>query len=67
MGLEVNDHGWGICPFHADTDPSLHVNKAKQAAFCNVCGESWDGIALLMDLEKLEFFQAVKVLARWAG
>lgn len=67
LGLEANGHGWALCPFHADSDPSLHVNEAKQAAFCNVCGESWDGIALLMDMENLEFHEAVKEIAGWTG
>lgn len=62
LGIE-HKRGWAVCPFHADTDPSLHLNAEKQTAFCNVCGKSWDGIALIMEFEKLEFTDAVRRLA----
>jgi len=56
--------GWARCPFHEDRHPSFHLNDRKQAAFCNPCGRSWDGPALLMELRGLSFPDAVKELTR---
>jgi hypothetical protein len=56
--------GWARCPFHEDRNPSFHLNDRKQAAFCNPCGRSWDGVALLMELRGLSFPDAVKELTR---
>ena len=56
-------NGWAICPFHADSSPSLHLNPKKQAAFCNPCCKSWDAIALVMEYRKITFADAVKELA----
>lgn len=67
FGIETDRHGWALCPFHEDRHPSFHVNEAKGAAFCNPCGASWDGIALVMELRGLDFAEAVKELAAWAG
>ena len=63
LGIE-HRRGWALCPFHADSSPSLHLNDRKNAAFCNVCGSSWDPIALLMDYRHIEFVDAVRELAR---
>jgi hypothetical protein len=63
LGIEANRAGWALCPFHQDTNPSLHLNDRKAAAFCNVCGQSWDAIALVMDFKKISFPEAVKELA----
>jgi hypothetical protein len=55
--------GWARCPFHDDAHPSFHLNARKNRAFCNVCGRSWDTIALTMELGRLTFPEAVKELA----
>lgn len=62
LGIE-HRRGWAVCPFHADSKPSLHLNARKGAAFCNPCGASWDSIALLMDYRQLTFPEAVRELA----
>ncbi|MEX2611192.1 MAG: CHC2 zinc finger domain-containing protein [Gemmatimonadota bacterium] len=62
LGIE-HRNGWAACPFHADSDPSLHLNPKKGAAFCNPCGRSWDPIALVMEYRKLTFPEAVRELA----
>jgi hypothetical protein len=62
LGIE-HKRGWAVCPFHADSSPSLHLNAKKQAAFCNPCGKSWDAIALVMDYKRIPFVDAVKELA----
>lgn len=60
LGVEPNRHGWAVCPFHEDAHPSLHLNGRKNAAFCNPCGKSWDGIALAGELLNLDFRAAVR-------
>lgn len=62
LGIE-HRRGWAVCPFHADSSPSLHLNPKKNAAFCNPCGRSWDPIALVMDYRNLPFPEAVRELA----
>lgn len=62
LGIE-HRRGWALCPFHDDSTPSMHLNTRKRAAFCNVCGRSWDPIALVMELRGLSFVDAVRHLA----
>lgn len=40
----------GLCPFHNDSDPSLHVNDAKGLYFCGPCGASGDLVNFLTRL-----------------
>ncbi|MBI4540066.1 MAG: hypothetical protein HY704_11230 [Gemmatimonadetes bacterium] len=63
LGLDVNRHGYARCPFHDDSRPSLHLNDRKGRAFCNPCGRSWDGLALLMAVRRVSFADAVRELA----
>jgi hypothetical protein len=51
--------GYARCPFHDDHTPSLHLNEGKRRAFCNPCGRSWDGIALVAAYLNLSFREAV--------
>lgn len=47
----------GICPFHHDTKPSLHVNEKKQVFLCPVCdskGDVIDFVTLREGCTKLE-------------
>ena len=66
LGIEANRHGWAPCPFHEDSNPSLHVNERKGAAFCNPCGRSWDAIGLTMEMARMGFADAIWELARCA-
>ena len=51
LGIE-HRRGYARCPFHDDSRPSLHLNAAKNRAYCNPCGRSWDPIALVMELRR---------------
>lgn len=47
----------GLCPFHGDTKPSLHVNVRKQVFLCPVCdskGDVIDFVTLREGCTKLE-------------
>lgn len=56
-----------ICPFHDDTKPSLTISPQKQFYHCFACGASGNTLKFLTERERLEFPDAVEVLANFAG
>lgn len=52
------------CPFHNEKTPSFSVSPAKDIFKCFGCGKSGDAIDFLMDLENLNYPQAIKEIAR---
>jgi DNA primase len=57
----------GLCPFHAEKDPSFNVIPTKQIFYCFGCQEGGNVIHFLMRHEKLGFVEAVKLLAKRAN
>jgi len=57
----------GICPFHADSKPSFHVNEAKQFFYCFGCGAGGNAFHFLMRIKHLSFPEAVRELASRYG
>ena len=57
----------GLCPFHNDKRPSMHVSPAKQIFKCFSCGAGGDAIKFIMLKERMTFPEAVKYLADRAG
>jgi DNA primase len=57
----------GLCPFHAEKDPSFNVIPTKQIFYCFGCQEGGNVIHFLMKHEKLGFVEAVKLLAQRAN
>ncbi len=55
---------WGCCPFHHEKDPSFAVNEAKQFYHCFGCKESGNAITFVQKMESIEFWDAVKMLAK---
>ncbi len=55
------------CPFHNEKTPSFWVSPEKQFYHCFGCGAHGTAIGFLMQHEKLEFPDAVAVLAERAG
>lgn len=53
----------GVCPFHADTDPSFNVNPVRQMFHCFGCGASGDVFRFVMQIEGLEFHDVLRRLA----
>ena len=45
----------GLCPFHADKHPSLHVHPGKQFFKCFACGEGGDLFAFVQKIEGCSF------------
>jgi DNA primase len=56
-----------LCPFHAEKTPSFNVNPSKQIFKCFGCGKAGDVFGLVMAMERVEFPQAVRMLAERAG
>ncbi len=57
----------GLCPFHNEKTPSFIVSEDKQIFKCFGCGIWWNAIKFIMEIERAEFFEAAKLLAKDAG
>jgi DNA primase len=57
----------GLCPFHDDHRPSLSVSPQKQIFKCWSCGAGGDVIKFVQLLQRVEFKEALAILARRAG
>lgn len=53
----------GLCVFHREATPSLHVNDATGLYHCFGCGAGGDAIRFVMETEGLRFTDAL----RWLG
>ncbi|MFA5118345.1 MAG: DNA primase [Candidatus Omnitrophota bacterium] len=57
----------GICPFHHEKTPSFVVSVDKQIYHCFGCGAGGNAFNFLVQYERLEFLEAVEILAQKAG
>lgn len=57
---------WGRCPFHHEKTASFVVHGVEQFYYCFGCHKSGNVITLVMELESLDFNDAVKFLAERA-
>jgi len=62
LGLTVKHHK-ALCPFHADSHPSLSFKVSKNTYRCFVCGASGGTIDLVMKYLRKDFLDATKWLA----
>ena len=62
--LKKNGHRYvGLCPFHNETAPSFSVDGQKQVYHCFGCTAGGSVIQFVMDVEHLDFPEAVAFLA----
>lgn len=54
---------WGLCPFHGEKTASFSVNPQRQMYYCFGCHAGGSAINFVMEMEHLEFVDAVKLLA----
>ena len=57
----------GICPFHDDKNPSLHVSPRLGIYKCFVCDAAGNPIKFLMEHEKMTYPEAIEYLAKKYG
>src|SRR6202795_4720388 len=56
----------GLCPFHAEKSPSFAVHPTKQIYHCFGCGVGGDVFKFVMEMEKVAFPEAIRVVAeKW--
>lgn len=55
------------CPFHDEKTPSFSVSPDKQFYYCFGCGAGGNAIGFVMEYERLEFPEAVEMLAQSVG
>ena len=57
----------GLCPFHSEKTPSFNVYPGNNSYYCFGCGKGGGVVNFVMDIERLDFLEAVKWLAQRAG
>jgi DNA primase len=65
-GIELKKNGkswFGLCPFHADKNPSLSINPIKNLFQCFGCGAAGDAIRFVELFDQVDFKEAVKRLS----
>jgi DNA primase len=57
----------GLCPFHADSNPSMTVSPDKQIYKCFSCGAGGNAIGFVQHFEQIPFADALRKVADRAG
>ena len=55
---------WGCCPFHHEKTPSFCVTPEKKMYYCFGCHAGGSAIKFIMEMEKVRFPEAVRILAK---
>jgi DNA primase len=57
----------GLCPFHDDSRPSFDVDPRRQRYRCWSCNKFGDVITFIQEHDRVDFREALELLARRAG
>lgn len=63
---KVGNNYVGLCPFHNEDTPSFSVNREKQMFYCFGCNVGGDVFEFIKQREKVDFPEAVRLLAQRA-
>ncbi|MDR2509791.1 MAG: DNA primase, partial [Spirochaetaceae bacterium] len=58
---------WGLCPFHNEKTASFTVNPERNSYYCFGCHEGGGLVNFIMQMEKLNFGEALTFLAKKLG
>jgi DNA primase len=66
--LKKKGANWmACCPFHGEKTPSFSVNPTKGFFKCFGCSKGGDAVTFVMEMERLSFPEAVKLVAEKSG
>ncbi len=57
----------GLCPFHQEKNPSFSVHATHQFYKCFGCDAKGDVFKFIMEMERVSFFEALKMIAERNG
>ena len=57
----------GLCPFHNEDTPSFVVSPEKNVAHCFGCGKGGNPVNFLMQIENIDYKEAIRRLAEFNG
>ncbi len=57
----------GVCPFHDDKSPSMHVSPNMGIYKCFACGAGGDAFKFVMEFHRVDFKEALTLLAEEVG
>lgn len=58
---------WACCPFHNEKTPSFSVSPVKGFYKCFGCGRGGDALDFVMEVEKINYLEAIRYLAKKYG
>jgi DNA primase len=68
VSLKKKGANWmACCPFHQEKTPSFSVNPSKDIFYCFGCGKGGSVFNFVMELERVTFPEAVRIVASKAG
>ena len=66
--LKKTGANWSArCPFHKETKPSFSVNPAKEIFYCFGCQKGGSVFNFVMEIERVTFPEAIKIVAEKSG